>query len=271
MPAPNALGDFLRASRARVTPADAGLAPGRRRRVTGLRREELAMLAGISTAYLQRLEQGHDKHPSPEVIDSLAQALRMDLKSRAYLQELANPVRRRADSTPREAAPEDIISLVASLPIPAVVLNRYQDVLAANHIAAALSPGFAVGVNTCRWRFTDPAAHDVYANWEEATAIAVGGLRELSATDPDDPRLAEMVAELSAASSRFRELWDLVEVGYRPGVSCFRHPEVGDVQLSRSKLDIPHSLGQHVLMFHPDPGSESARAVDRLRGKLQAQ
>lgn len=226
------------------------------------------MLAGISTAYLQRLEQGRDKNPSPEVLDSLARALRMDVKARAYLRELANPARRDSGPLMREAAPEDVVALVESLPIPAVVLNRYQDVLAANPVAAALSPGFVIGVNTCLWRFSDPAAHEVYGNWEEATAIAVGGLRELSAVNPDDPRLAEMVGELSARSPRFRELWDQAEVGYRPGVSCFRHPEVGNIQLSRSKLDIPHASGQHVLMFHPYPGSDSARALERLRAQL---
>jgi transcriptional regulator with XRE-family HTH domain len=268
MAAANALGEYLRASRAKVTPAEAGIAPGFRRRVTGLRREELAMLAGISTAYLQRLEQGRDRHPSPEVLDSLARAMRMDVKASAYLHELASPRRRGASPTAREVAPEDIVALVASLPIPAVILNRYQDVLASNPIAVALSPGFAVGVNTCRWRFVDPAAHEVYANWEEATAIAVGGLRELSAVEPGDPRLAELVDELSSRSPRFRELWDQAEVGYRPGATCFRHPEVGDLRLSRTKLDISHSLGQHVLMFHPAPGSESARAMERLRAKL---
>ncbi|HEY1970707.1 MAG TPA: helix-turn-helix transcriptional regulator [Pseudonocardia sp.] len=260
----NHLGDYLRARRGQVTPAEVGLEPGPRRRVAGLRRDELAMLAGISSEYLQRLEQGRDRHPSAEVLDSIARALRMDSKATAYLHQLARPV-----TGPRERhterVPDGIAELVDQLPMPAIVVSRYQDVLAANPVAAALSPGFAVGQNLSRWRFLDPAARQVYPDWDDATALVVGGLRELSAVDPDDPHLLELIAELSRRSERFRQLWEQADVGYTEGVNHMRHPDVGEVHLTRTKLDLPHSGGQHLLTFHAQPDSPSARALERLR------
>ena len=174
------------------------------------------MLAGISTAYLQRLEQGRDRHPSPEVLDSLASAMRMDVKARAYLTELRKPDAARLES-----------SAARPLPRTSPRSSRHGDTrrhpeqvsgrAGRQHHRHGSLAGFAVGVNTCRWRFTDPAAHEVYGNWEEATAIAVGGLRELSAVEAGDPRLAEMVDELSAASPDsascgIRSRWDTARV-----------------------------------------------------------
>jgi transcriptional regulator with XRE-family HTH domain len=264
----NHLGDYLRARRAQVTPAEVGLVPGPRRRVTGLRRDELALLAGISSEYLQRLEQGRDRHPSTEVLESIARALRMDAKATAYLHQLAHP-----SSRPhRQPHPKHVSAVIAELidqfPMPTIVVSRYQDVLAANPIAHALSPGFEVGQNLSRWRFLDPAARDVYPDWDEATALAVGGLREVSADDPDDPRLLELVSELSSRSERFKQLWQQAEVGYLKGINHMRHPDVGDLYLTRTKLDIPYSAGQHVLTFHAPADSASMRALDQLRSSL---
>lgn len=263
----NHLGDYLRARRGQVTPAEVGLEPGPRRRVAGLRRDELAMLAGISSEYLQRLEQGRDRHPSAEVLDSIARALRMDGRAVAYLHQLARPV-----TTPRqqhgERVPRAVAELVDQLPMPAVVVSRYQDVLAANPIAAALSPGFVVGENLSRWRFLDPAAKEVYPDWDGATAQAVGGLRALSAVDPDDPRLRALIDELTSRSERFKQLWDQAEVGYSGGLTHLRHAEVGDVHLTSTKLDLPHAEGLHLLTYHASPGSPSAQALDRLRAGL---
>ena len=260
----NHLGDYLRARRGQVTPEEVGLAPGPRRRVAGLRRDELAMLAGISSEYLQRLEQGRDRRPSTEVLDSIARALRMDVKATAYLHQLAHP-----SAGPQgrhgEYAVASVVEFVDQLPMPAIVASRYQDVLAANPIAEALSPGFVVGENLSRWRFLDPAAKRVYPNWDDATALAVGGLRELSASDPDDPRLHALVDELSSGSDRFKQLWDQADVGYSQGVNHMRHPEVGDLYLTRHKFDIPYAGGQHLLTFHAAPGSDSMRALDQLR------
>jgi transcriptional regulator with XRE-family HTH domain len=263
----NHLGEYLRARRARVTPAEVGLVPGPRRRLAGLRRDELAMLAGISSEYLQRLEQGRDRHPSAEVLDSIARALRMNAKATAHLHQLAHSA-----SRPHRAAHEHVSAAIAELidqfPMPAVVVSRYQDVLAANPIARALSPGFEVGQNLSCWRFLDPAAKQVYPDWDEATALAVGGLRTLFAEDPDDPRLRAVIDELSRSNERFTQLWEQAEVGYTKGVSHMRHPDVGDLYLTRTKLDLPNTGGAHILTYHAPPNSSSARALDQLRASL---
>jgi hypothetical protein len=126
-----------------------------------------------------------------------------------------------------------IAELIDQFLVPAVVVSRYQDVLAANPIARALSPGFEVGQNLSRWRFTDPAAKQIHPDWDEATALAVGGLRALFAEDPDDPRLRALIDELSNSNERFTQLWEHAEVGYTKGITHMRHPEVGDLYLTR--------------------------------------
>jgi len=264
----NALGDYLRARRQQVRPEDVGLVPGARRRVTGLRREELAMLAGISAEYYLRLEVGRDKNPSPQVVEALARALGLDIKATKYLHQLANPIISRWDQSVLDAAAEGLDELIDQLPVPAIVASRYQDVLAANPIAQALSPGFTPGQNFLRWRLLDPAARELYVDWQDATDAAVSGLRELAGTVPDDPRMQTLIAELSSASSLFRELWARANVGYRLGVLHLRHPRVGDLYLRRNQLivpHVPHAAGQHVLIYHAEPGSDSARALEELR------
>jgi transcriptional regulator with XRE-family HTH domain len=263
----NHLGDYLRARRGRVTPAEVGLVPGPRRRLAGLRRDELALLAGISSEYLQRLEQGRDRHPSSEVLDSIARALRMDAKATAYLHQLAHPTSRRHHA-PHEQVSAAIAELINQFPMPAVVVGRYQDVLAANPIARALSPGFEVGQNLSRWRFLDPAAKQAYPDWDEATALAVRGLRELSAEDPNDPRLLALISELSSGSERFKQLWEQADVGYPKGINHMRHPEVGDLYLTRTQLHLAQSPGQHIITLHAPANSASTRALDQLRASL---
>ena len=264
----NHLGEYLRARRARVTPAEVGLVPGPRRRLAGLRREELALLAGISSEYLQRLEQGRDRHPSAEVLDSIARALRMDAKATAHLHQLAHSA-----SRPHRAAQEHVSAAIAELidqfPMPAVVLSRYQDVLAANPIARALSPGFEVGLNLSRWRFLDPAAKQVYPDWDEAAALAVRGLRQGSADDPDDPRLLALISELLSGSERFKQLWEQADVGYTKGINRMRHPAVGDVYLTPTQLDLAQSPGQYIITLHAPANSASMHALDQLRVSLQ--
>jgi transcriptional regulator with XRE-family HTH domain len=263
----NHLGDYLKARRARVTAAEVGLVPGPRRRVAGLRRDELAMLAGISSEYLQRLEQGRDRHPSTEVLDSIARSLRMDAKATAHLHQLARSASR-PHRAPHEQVSAAIAELIDQFLMPAVVVSRYQDVLAGNPIACALFPGFQVGQNLSRWRFLDPAAKQVFPDWDEATALAVGGLRALFAEDPDDPRLLALISELSSASERFRQLWEKGDVGYTKGISHLRHPEVGDLYLTRTKLDLPNTGGAHIITWHAPANSASMRALDQLRASL---
>jgi hypothetical protein len=226
------------------------------------------MLAGISSEYLQRLEQGRDRHPSTEVLGSIARALRMDAKATAYLHQLAYPTSRRLRA-PQEQVSAAIAELIDQFPMPAVVVSRYQDVLAANPIARALSPGYEVGQNLSRWRFLDPAAKQVYPDWDDAAALAVRGLRALSADGPDDdPRLRALVSELSSASERFKQLWEHADVGYPKGIIHIRHPGVGDLYLTRTQLDLAQSPGQFILTLHARANSASAHALDQLRASL---
>ena len=226
------------------------------------------MLAGISAEYYLRIERGRAQNPSPQILDALARALRLDIKARRYLHQLANPTISRWDHSPLDAVAEGLDELIDQLPFPAFVASRYQDVLAANPLARALSPGFTPGQNFLRWRLLDPAAREFYVNWDEATDVAVSGLRELAGIDPDDPRIRSLIAELSAASARFRELWARADVGYRRGISHMRHPQVGDLFLYRNQLNVPHGWGadgQHLIVYRADPGSDSAKALEELR------
>ena len=188
----NALGDYLRARRQQVRPEDVGLAPGPRRRVAGLRREELAMLAGISAEYYMRLEVGRDKNPSSQVVDALARALRLDTKATQHLQNLAAPTE--TDTPDVEVARAYALTeLIDQFLMPAIVANRYLDVLAANAVARALSPEFTPGQNLLRWRFLDPAAREIYPDWSEATESLVCGLRELAGFCTKDPRMRALI------------------------------------------------------------------------------
>ena len=261
----NALGDYLRARRGQVRPEDVGLIAGARRRVRGLRREELATLAGISSEYYLRLEQGRDKNPSAQILDAIARALQLDIKGTEYLHQLASPPGARREQLDLETTADGTDELIDQFSMPAIVVSRCQDVLAANPIARALSPGFTPGTNFLRWRLFEPAAREFFVDWDEVTDVAVSGLREAAGSDPDDPRLRALVDELSRTSARFRELWARAEVGYRPGVIHMRHPDVGDLYLHRNRFNIPHSGGQHMLTYRAEPGSESASALEALR------
>lgn len=263
----NALGDYLRARREQVRPEDVGLIPGARRRVAGLRREELAVLAGVSSDYYLRLEQGRDKNPSPQILDALARALQLDIKGTEYLHQLASGSH--GEQPNLETAADGLDKLIDQFSMPAIVLNRYQDVLAANAIACALSPGYSPGQNILRWRLVDPAAREFFADWDEATDVAVSGLREVAGSASDDPRMRALIDELSDVSARFRELWARADVGYRAGITHMRHPRVGDLFLNRNRLSVPHSGGQHLIIFSADPGSPSAKALETLRSQQQ--
>jgi transcriptional regulator with XRE-family HTH domain len=260
----NPLGEYLRARRQQVRPEDVGLIPGARRRVEGLRREELAMLAGISAEYYLRLEVGRDNKPSPQVIEALARALQLDAKATQHLHNLANPTG--SDTPDLVARAYALAELINQFSMPAFLANRYLDVLAANAIARALSPEFTPGRNFLRWRLSDPAARELYADWDRATASAVGGLRELSGHCPNDARMRALTDELCAVSPRFDELWfHGTDVGYHLELRHLRHPLVGDLYLHTHRLNAPYAGGDHVVMFRADPGSDSARALEELR------
>ena len=260
------MGSYLRTRREQLRPDDVGLVPGARRRVPGLRREEVATLAGISSAYYLRLEQGHDTHPSGQVVEALAQALRLDRKATEYLHRLASPTGSRPPQPTVQTVTQRLRQLIDQMSFPAMVCNRYFDVLAANACARALTPGATPGRNRMCSIFLDPATRERYVNWDELTDIEVCEFRE-AAADLDDPRVRALIDELSAGSQLFRELWARADVGHSSGIIHMRHPKAGDLRLHRTRVDVPHSGGQLLLMYHAEPGSESAKALQALPPK----
>jgi transcriptional regulator with XRE-family HTH domain len=259
----SALGDYLRARREQVRPEDVGLVAGGRRRVAGLRREELAMLAGISAEYYLRLERGRAQNPSPQVLGALARALGLDGRATRHLHQLGSPsIRTRTD---RRIIPEGLDELIDQFPTPAILANRYQDVLAANPVAQALSTGFTPGQNILRWALLDPAARDFFIDWDDAIEAAVSRLREIAGADWSDSCMQSLIDELSMASPCFRAAWARADVGYNYGVRRVRHPRVGELHLHQNQLDVPNCDGQHLIMYRAEPDSDSARALEELR------
>jgi transcriptional regulator with XRE-family HTH domain len=264
----NLIGEYLRTRRDLVQPQDVGIPDSAsRRRVRGLRREEVAMLAGVSSDYYVRLEQGRDQHPSQQVVDALARALRLDDDATAYLHRLATPPTRRRRKIPRpEKVPAGILQLIESWSqTPAYVHSRYMDVLAANPLATALAPYYAEGENLVLAAFLDPRVRARYRDWEQVTENTVAGLRALVGPDVDDPRLDELVGELSLRSDRFRQLWARHDVRpKRSGRERIDHPLVGPLDLSHERLPIPDTDRQTLAVFHAASGSASAHALTLL-------
>ncbi|MFI7454591.1 helix-turn-helix domain-containing protein [Nonomuraea sp. NPDC049714] len=267
----NPLGDYVRARRELVTPEQAGIPVMGVRRVPGLRREEVAMLAGISADYYLRLEQGRDRNPSVQVLESLARVLRLDDDATAYLLRLgADKPRRRRRRPRKETVPPGITQLVATLPLPAYVEGRYFDVLAANALATALSPRLVAGGNRLRDIFLDPAEQALYPDWENATGGMVAGFRDSVGTDTDDPRFIELVGELSLSSPRFSRLWARHDVEACEGApKRIDHPQVGGLHLHRERLGIGGAPGRTLVIYHPDPGTDNADKLALLASITQ--
>jgi transcriptional regulator with XRE-family HTH domain len=262
--APNLLGDYLRARRELVTPESLGLPQLGLRRVPGLRREEVAMLAGISADYYLRLEQGRDRHPSAQVLQALGRVLQLNAAGTEYLLDLgAGQPRRRRRRPRRETVPEGIRKLLDTLPLPGFVESRCFDVLASNTLAVALSPRLAAGGNRLRDVFLDPAERALYPDWDKDSAGLVAGFRDSVGTDIDDPRFIELVGELSLASDTFRKLWARHDVVRREGAATtLSHPQVGELTLYREKLAVTGTAGQVLVLYHPaDPGNADKLAL----------
>lgn len=224
------------------------------------------MLAGISVEYYLRLEQGRDRAPSAQVLDALARTLRLNDEQSGYLHEIARTGTRRGRGRGVEV-PAGTLRLLDRLPMPAYVQNRYTDVLAANALARALSPSMVRGANRLRAALLDPRERELYADWEDATADAIGQLRTAAGADPDDPRLAELVAGLSAESPQFRRLWSRHDVAGRAGGPArLRHPRLGDLEFDREKLHIAGTGDQMLVIYHAEPGSASFQALATLAG-----
>ncbi|WP_123747303.1 helix-turn-helix transcriptional regulator [Saccharothrix texasensis] len=248
------LGEFLRSRRGRVRPADVGLPAGVGRRQTpGLRREELAALAGVSVDYYTRLEQGRDTNPGAEVLHALASALRLGEDERAHLHALA---RGSAGPTPRSGAgaprPGLLHLLEAVRPTPAYVLDQVSDLLAVNPEGERLMPGVCGRGNLVRYVFTDPRARDVFVGWEGMARDCVAHLRTVAAADPGSAALAALVAELSAASAEFAALWRHYDVKVKSGSRrTFRDAAGNHVDLISEILTAAD--GQRLAVFRPTP------------------
>jgi len=268
----NRIGDFLRARRELVRPEDVGLPNVGRRRVPGLRREELALLAGVSADYYTRLEQGRDQHPSEQVIDALARALQLDEDATAHLHQLARPApwRHRAGGAAevRERVRPGVHALLDAWEhTPAFVTGRHLDILASNALAAALSPLHRVGGNLLRSVFLDPSARDHHPDWDAFAARVVATLRAAVAPNLADSALTDLVGELSLKSDEFRSLWARHIVRDRSdGSKRFVHPLVGEIELRYETFSVNgHGAeGQILVAYHAEPGSASARALSLL-------
>ncbi|MGW7536986.1 helix-turn-helix domain-containing protein [Amycolatopsis sp. NPDC054798] len=261
----NLLGDFLRARRERISPADVGLPDNGRRRVRGLRREELALLAGISSDYYIRLEQGRDQNPSAQVLDALARALGLDEPSRQHVHQLAGPL---PAGQAEPHVPASIAELISAWTAnPAYVQDRLTNVLAANPVAAALSPHYAAGRNLLAALFLDPAERELRRDWDQTAADGVAGLRAALGPGIADPAASELIAGLAARSEHFRELWARHDVRPRTGhLVRFRHPKAGEMNLHSDKLDIPGPTSLQLVVFHATPGTRDAEALASLAG-----
>jgi transcriptional regulator with XRE-family HTH domain len=261
------LGDFLQSRRARVTPESVGIPSDSRRRVPGLRREELAHLSGISVDYVTRLEQGRATQPSEQVLDALARVLRLDQTERGHLHRLARHRRRRAGRPGSERLRPQLVRLLHLMTdFPAMIVNHRLDVLAFNRLAASLY-GFddlaGFDRNIARQIFMSPAGESLYLDWDKCTADTVGQLRLAAGQYPDDQVLAGLIGELTMHSRRFTKLWAGADVRARShGVKGLRHPMVGELRLHQENFALPDDSGQELITLTAEPGSP---AEDNLR------
>ncbi len=263
------LADFLRARRAAMDPEQTGVRDGSARRVPGLRREELAALAGVSVDYYTRLEQGRPITPSESVLDALANALRLDPAERSYLREVARRPggRRRTSRAVQKVRPGVHALLAAFGDAPAFVLGRRTDILLANRMARALLADFAAlpvrERNAARWMVLDEAARSLFGDaWERTASEIVGTLRMDAARHPDDTRTAELVGKLSMKSPRLRRWWAGQKVGeLTHDTKVLHHPIVGRLTLRSEALVFPGDPDQTLMAFLADPGSPSGEAL----------
>ncbi|MFI1994788.1 helix-turn-helix transcriptional regulator [Actinoplanes sp. NPDC020271] len=253
------LGTFLRSRRERIAPADAGLPVTGRRRTPGLRREELALLAGISATWLTYLEQGRDVRPSEQVLDALARALRLTGAEREHLRRLAGDGVTPGQDVTEQAAPE-----VAGVPgllghHPAYVTGICYDLLAVNDAATELFRGVGPGDNVVRWMFTDPAAREVLVDWEQEAGNILARLRAVAGRHPGHRRVTRLVAELTEASPEVRQWWPRYDIQFsHAGRKRFRHPRLGVITASHAAFHVAERPEQTLVVYHlPDSASSA--------------
>jgi transcriptional regulator with XRE-family HTH domain len=260
------LGRFLRAHRTRVTPEEAGLPSGHGlRRTPGLRREELATLAGVSIDYYTRIERGKETRPSPSVVDALARVLLLDEREHAHLRDLAVCAARTTAPEPATAPTSSVgpgieLLLESLRPNPAVVVSRTMDLLAWNPGGLRLFVGMeqwpAEKRNVARWVFLNPGARTVFDHWEEQIRACVGRLRALAGTDPAAPDLVGLVDELLAESPEFVELWERYDVrAHTHGSKTFHLPDIGDLTLEYQSMQLEGAPGHRLVAHYANPGT----------------
>jgi transcriptional regulator with XRE-family HTH domain len=272
VPAANEIADFLTSRRARLAPEDVGFpASGSRRRVAGLRRQEVALLAGISVEYYTQLERGNARGVSDDVLDALARALRLDDAERTHLYDLvrthtARPTRRRPGQQRVRPSVQRVLDAISA---PAILRNGRMDLLAANRLGRALyAPIFdspAGPPNTIRFAFLDPHAPDFFVDWESGVNDCVAILRAAAGRDPYDRDLAQLVGELSTRNEVFRTRWAAHNVtDHRNGFKTLRHPIVGEITLDTEAFELPGDPDQVMTVYTPEPASRSAEALELL-------
>ncbi|GAB3607566.1 helix-turn-helix transcriptional regulator [Conyzicola nivalis] len=264
------LGTFLTARRGQVAPDDVGLIAQPGRRVSGLRREEVAMLAGVSVDYYTRLEQGRERNPSPSVLNAIANALNLDADLRDHIFRLADlapsPLQPAHDSVDTS-----LTTLLASWShTPALIINRQLDVLAHNDLAAALYSDFRAVDNIVRMTFLDPAGRDFFIDWPRASETCVANLRLALGHASSHEAVLALVAEMLASSAEFRLLWERHDVRGKTGeAKAFRHSEVGELLLDYTAFDVRSAPGQQLVVYQAPPATPSADKL-HLLGSLAA-
>lgn len=284
MDAPSELGDFLKSRRAALRPEDVGITPHpTRRRVSGLRREELAMLAGVSITHYTRLEQGRALSASDGVLEAIARTLRLSDDETAHLKDLARPTAASSRPAPPRVAAHAGAStrqlLAAMSEVPALVLDRHNDILAWNRMGHALLAGHlapespdspATRPNLTRMLFLDEQYRELFTNWNEEAQLGVASLRLVAGRHPHDRALAELIGQLAMTCDEFATRWARHPVRTcTSGVKHLRHPLVGALDLSFENLVIPGASGQRLIAYTAEPGSPSEAAL-RLLGSVTA-
>ncbi|QSB14236.1 helix-turn-helix domain-containing protein [Natronosporangium hydrolyticum] len=274
------LGDYLRSCRAKVSAEAAGIPSSGHRRVPGLRREELAMLAGVSADYIVRLEQGRAKSASPEILRALAQALDLRPDEEEYLLRCATDATgassRAASKPPAEqrVSPAIRVLLDSLTGVPALVLGRRMDIIGWNALGAALFTDFGALApqhrNQIRLVFLDERVRSLYRDWEKVARECVAYLRMDAGRYPEDPALAQLIGELSMKDEDFRRWWSAHSVrALRTGRKEFLHPTAGELSLDFQVLDVRGSADQTLLIYTAEPNSRSAQALAFLGGWTQ--
>jgi transcriptional regulator with XRE-family HTH domain len=263
-----AVGGFIRARRAALSPADVGLPSIGARKVSGLRREEVAVLCGVSVDYYTRLEQGREHRPSAKVLDALSRGLLLNDEQRSHLYLLAGL----AAPSPRspvgtDVSPELVRLIEGWRDNPAVILDDTMTVLTRNRLGRALYSGFGDENNVVRMTFLHPHGREFYVDWARAAHAAVANLRAVAGGDTRRPDVAALVEEVSAASPEFRGLWSQHHVrGKTLEPKEFCHPDVGVLTLTYHAFDVRSVPGQQLLVYEAEPGSDSAAALSVLGG-----